>query len=51
VELYVAFFRWKIAVATGAKEEQELKENFSERRQKLNYPLFSDCYFEEYFNN
>lgn len=49
VELYVAFFRWKIAVATGATEEQELKENFVERRQKLNYPLFSDCYFEDYF--
>lgn len=51
IEMYVEFFRWKIAFATGSLVEQELKENFIERRQKLNYPLFSDHYFEEYFAN
>lgn len=49
IELYVSFFRWKIANALGSKEQQELQANFIERRQKLSYPLFTDAYFETYF--
>lgn len=51
IELYVSFFRWKIANALGSKEQQELQANFIERRQKLNYPLFTDAYFEHYFDD
>lgn len=51
VELYVAFFRWKIALALGAENVIELSEQFYKRRQSLNYPLFTDSYFEKYFDS
>jgi hypothetical protein len=48
IELYVSFFRWKIAL--GLKEpEKEYYKEFLSRKARLNYPIFTDAYFDNYF--
>jgi hypothetical protein len=50
VELYVTFFKLKIAKAL-AEPFEVLESDFHNRKNKLTYTLFSDDYFENYFNN
>ena len=50
VELYVTFFKLKIAKAL-AEPFEVLELDFHNRKNKLTYTLFSDDYFENYFNN
>lgn len=48
IELYVAFFRFQIALGLGEPTE-ELALELKNRRQRLSYPIFTDTYFETYF--
>jgi hypothetical protein len=48
IELYVAFFRWHIAKSLN-EPSRELEIEFSMRKTKLHYPIFTDAYFESYF--
>jgi hypothetical protein len=48
IEMYVAFFRFKIAMGMGLPLD-ELEQDFENRRKRLNYPILSPAYFENYF--
>ena len=51
IELYVAFFHWKISEALQNKDVQKLKQEFEHFRNEIDYPLFTDSYFENYFKD
>jgi hypothetical protein len=51
IEIYVAFFQMKIAQELNTKELDKWQTNFELRRKEINYPIFTDAYFENYFNN
>jgi len=48
IELYVAFFRFQIALGLGEPTE-DLELEFKNRRLRLSYPILTDAYFEAYF--
>ncbi len=49
LELFVSFFRLKIATGLGNKTEQLILE-FQTYRSKIDYPIFNDAYFNAYFD-
>jgi hypothetical protein len=51
IEIYVAFFQMKIAQELNTKELDKWQTNFELRRKEINYPIFTNAYFENYFNN
>jgi hypothetical protein len=48
IELYVSFFRWKIALGLN-EPAKDLYKDFLSRKARLTYPIFTDAYFENYF--
>lgn len=48
IDLYISFFKLKIAEALE-KETKEVLFDFSERRKKIGYTVFTDGYFQNYF--
>ncbi|MFM6946201.1 MAG: hypothetical protein ACKOWW_03610 [Flavobacteriales bacterium] len=48
LELYIGFFRMKINQGLGLKDP-ETQKSFLLQKQALNYPLFDDAYFKNYF--
>jgi hypothetical protein len=48
IDLYISFFKLKIAEALE-KETKEVLFDFSERRKKISYTVFTDEYFQDYF--
>jgi hypothetical protein len=48
IDLYLSFFKLKIAEGLDA-ETKEVLFDFSERRKKISYPIFTDEYFQNYF--
>ena len=48
--LYLSFFNLYIDKHFNTNHSK-LAQRFVENRQKINYPLFTDQYFENYFNN
>lgn len=51
IELFVSFFRWKIAQKTAPKQAPELLRRFELARKEIGYKLFSDAYFQAYFES
>ena len=51
IELFAVFFRWHLALKISIKEAPLLKDDFESRRQRLNYPLLDESYFESYFKS
>ncbi len=50
LDVYISFFRMKIA--QGLTENfEELHSDFTQNRQLLTYPIFTDAYFENYFED
>jgi hypothetical protein len=49
IELYISFFRLKIVEEIGGFHSSLLEE-FEKNRKKLNYPIFTDTYFRDYFS-
>lgn len=49
LDVYISFFRLKIAIGLNENSEELLRE-FEQNRALLNYPLFNDAYFETYFS-
>ncbi len=50
LELYISFFRTKINEGLGFKDQSAVS-HFQKIRNELSYPLFSDTYFETYFES
>lgn len=48
IDIYISFFKLKIAEALE-KETKEVLFDFSERRKKIGYTVFTDEYFQNYF--
>lgn len=48
IDLYISFFRLEISKALG-RDTSELDIDFSVKRQKLSYEIFTDEYFQNYF--
>lgn len=48
IDLFISFFRAEISNALG-KKEPDLAMDFEQKKIKLNYPLFTDEYFQRYF--
>jgi hypothetical protein len=48
MDLYVSFFKYKIAAHLNRESETLLKD-FQSKRESLNYKIFSDEYFHSYF--
>jgi hypothetical protein len=51
IEIYVSFFRLEIAKTMKSGELQEWQANFENCRKVLDYPIFTDDYFENYFKS
>ena len=51
IEIYVAFFQMKIAKELKTKDLNSWQTNLEQRRKAINYPLFTDQYFENYFKS
>jgi hypothetical protein len=49
IELYVVFFRWKIAVGLKEKNQNKYKQIFIKHRKTISHPIFTSTYFENYF--
>lgn len=49
IELYVSFFNWEISKELGIADDS-FERDFLRNRKKLNYPIFTDAYFENYFS-
>ena len=49
IELYVVFFRWKIAVGLKEKDQNKYKQIFIKHRKTISHPIFTSTYFENYF--
>ena len=48
IELYISFFRVKIFEAMK-RDAKSVLLDFSDRRKKMNYPIFTEEYFQDYF--
>ncbi|MEJ6695710.1 MAG: hypothetical protein QNK51_07780 [Chitinophagales bacterium] len=49
IELYVVFFRWKIAAGLKEKDQNKYKQIFINHRKTISHPIFTSSYFTNYF--
>jgi hypothetical protein len=49
IEVYIAFFQLEIAKELNSGNIQPWKDNFEKCRKVLEYPIFTDAYFDNYF--
>lgn len=49
LELFVSFFRYKIAEGLGLSLD-ELHQEFQDCKSKIDYPIFTEAYFDNYFS-
>ncbi|MEY4521436.1 MAG: hypothetical protein RIT10_621 [Bacteroidota bacterium] len=50
IEVYSSFFQLVLAKKLEQKNVKKLENQFNEKRQIVTYPLFTDAYFETYFD-
>jgi hypothetical protein len=51
IEVYIAFFQLEIAKELKSNNLQEWHANFNKCRNVIDYPIFSDIYFENYYKS